>query len=1087
MTRIVILHLSDLHLSKEREADQSIVINALLEDITKNRLERNLHPDLVFFSGDLVQAGEKREAFDYAVEKFIRPVLSAADVDTSRFHIVPGNHDISRTAARTPTYVEKGLKEELISTDVVNRLIDDVVSGKDDGDIPFSRLKNYENFEISNPFATSKYRDRFLNTYKHQIKGVDIGVACFNTAWRSTGENDDRDRRSMILGERNVDNAISQLHGCELRLAMFHHPFDWLAEFDEAAVSSRLMAEFDVLLCGHIHRPEPQARLTTSGHAILSQSGCIFQYSERKYFNGYQYIVIDILDREVGFDIRTWYDTPRRSFDKAVNIADNGSAKFPLAPRRGNGNRAFIEQFLREVRPTIRDAAASHINIGEGSSSTLKLGPKDAFICPPLTDRSDRPDVADVEENIERENGPQEAKDKEINLEDILRSPDNYSIVGQREAGKTSLAHFIAVTVAEGSVDTPRIPVVIDYRLLKSANEYNFNKQFASYVGATKTGIDIKSALSNGDFLIIIDNFTGQRKKEKKDLIEFIEKFGGNRFILLVDSRTGGMNPKDETSDFVPGFKSVHIQPLPRRSIRELTSRWCEQSGLDAQKTFDAVMLQLRSGHLPRTGYIVTLLLWAVYQEKRFEKVNEAVLLTNIADHLLGKADFTQALLKEFDATASEITLQSLAEFLRENGDFATTDATNKFLIDFFEQKALKNSATVVLSNMVKCGILKEADGLIGFKYRCFQEYFFAGLLRNDPEKLQEIISDFKHVNYSRELDLLSGLRRRNGELIKRLSEDLRFHAPVEVANFASDGFSKIARMEAELAPPRKQITAIRKKRLNSHQVDDLLDKTEHGVAERRKARGIPSENPANADASVSESTGVLVDSGGLSPDPTPLRLMDPTTFLQSVDLLGRVVRNSEFNDGKEKTEATRLYLDCMQKRHMLYSELFSDVIDAATEDEDAPLKGISDQEKRTIKYIINQVWALVTSENAYEFLGTPKLMGVYEDIFNSADANTFEKITLSLMMMEGLMPKWNDYVDRVVLEHKSNRFVLDVFVAKIWRLIHARYIPDIERVKIEKSLDIIERNLGTAKRDKGYLLEAVRKETTKTEKRLDG
>jgi predicted MPP superfamily phosphohydrolase len=1082
VTRIVILHLSDLHFSPDREADQSIVIEALAKDINRNRLERDLPPDLVLFSGDLVQAGEHSAVFDLALQKFIQPVLNAANVNMEQFHIVPGNHDISREKARTPLYVEKGLKDHFASTDVLNKFVDEVLSGKEDADIPLARLQNYEQFSKTHLTAVPSYQDRFVKTYHHDIKGTKIGLACLNTAWRSTGESDDRDRRAMLLGERNVDNAISRLNDCDIRLAMFHHPFDWLAEFDEAAVASRLMGEFDILLCGHIHRPEPQARLTPAGNAVLSQSGCIFQYSDRKYFNGYQYIIIDTDNTEVSFDIRTWYDAPRRSFDVAVNIADGGKASFPLTPRPGNGSRALIQQFLREVRPTIREAASSQINIVEGATSALKLGPMDAFICPPLTDRGDRPDVTDVEDGLtEEETGPdtKKGKEEEIAVDTILRSKENYIIVGQREAGKTSLAHFMSVAAAEGTVDRPRIPVVVDYRLLKSANEYNFSRQFASYFGVTKKGIDLGSCLAHGDFLIIVDNFSGIKKKEKKDLIKFVEKYNQNRWILLSDARTAGLDPNEDTSDFIPGFSAIHIQPLPRRSIRELTNRWCEQSGLDANKTFDAIMQQLKSSHLPRTGYIITLLLWAVYQEKRFEKVNEAVLLTNIADYLLGKADFTKALIKEFDATSSEITLQSLASFLRENGDFATKDETTKFLITFFERKALRNSAVSVLSNMVDCGILKESDGLIGFKYRCFQEYFYAGLLRNDSDKLREVISDFKHVEFFRELDLLSGLRRKNSDIMEQLSEDLRNHAPIEVATFTSEGFSKIATMEAELAPPRKQISDIRKKRLNSTQLDDLLDKTENGVAKRRDAR--KSKQVLGSVAEHSAPANVTPPEGAAQ------KMMAPGTYLRAIDLLGRIIRNSEFNDGDEKIAATRLFLDNAQKRHLLYSEMFSDVIDAAIDDENAPLKGISEEEKKTIKYIINQIWAVFSTENAFEIIGTPKLAGVYEDIFKKNDANTFEKITIAFMMMEGLLPNWNEYVDQVVEEHKDNRFVLDVFVAKIWRLIHTRYFPDGERSKIEKSLDLIERHLGTPKTAKGALLKAVRTETSKTKQRLDG
>src|SRR5690606_26436814 len=134
----------------------------------------------------------------------------------------------------------------------------------------------------------------FLSTHKLTIKHeINAGVACFNTAWRATGEPDERDRRNILLGERNVDTAIADLSLCDLKIAMFHHPFDWLAEFDESAVASRLFSNFDILLCGHIHRNVPEARQTPSGSAVISQTGSL--YESRRHFNGYQYITFDTL------------------------------------------------------------------------------------------------------------------------------------------------------------------------------------------------------------------------------------------------------------------------------------------------------------------------------------------------------------------------------------------------------------------------------------------------------------------------------------------------------------------------------------------------------------------------------------------------------------------------------------------------------------------------------------------------------------------------------------------------------------------------------------------------------------------------
>ena len=207
-------------------------------------------------------------------------------------------------------------------------------------------------------------------------------------------------------------------------------------------------------------------------------------------------------------------------------------------------------------------------------------------------------------------------------------------------------------------------------------------------------------------------------------------------------------------------------------------------------------MNQLQRDSLPRTGYMVTLLLWAVYQERRFERINEAVLLTNVIDFLLGKADFQQALRREFDPISKEITLQSLARFLRDRGGVASVNEITAYLIDFFQQKGLTYGAADVLHKLIECGILHRSDDDISFKYRCFGEYFLACLLRDNVAEREQALEGVKFVEYARELDLLSGLRRRNSDILTVVGKAVAEQAPVEISRQNLERFDAIAQAE---------------------------------------------------------------------------------------------------------------------------------------------------------------------------------------------------------------------------------------------------------------------------------------------------
>src|SRR5208337_4454988 len=164
----------------------------------------------------------------------------------------------------------------------------------------------------------------------------------------------------LTSGERTVDLAIDDLKQCDIRIGVMHHPLDWLDTFDEVSVSSRLFGEFDLLACGHVHRAEPEFRRTAQGGALISQGGCL--YETRDYFNGYNVIRLNQEEETAEFIVRTFYNRPRRKFDKAVNIVEDGKIELPYTPRSMSRNPRS-ERFLRITRPIIRKTAADHMNI----------------------------------------------------------------------------------------------------------------------------------------------------------------------------------------------------------------------------------------------------------------------------------------------------------------------------------------------------------------------------------------------------------------------------------------------------------------------------------------------------------------------------------------------------------------------------------------------------------------------------------------------------------------------------------------------------------------------------------------------------
>lgn len=338
-----IMHISDLHFIYQ-DYDQGIVLASLLEEF---RASRDAQPiDIIIFSGDLVNSGEHDIQFSEARKAFIDPTLAIYGLDVSRFFIVPGNHDISKKAVESNVWLEKGLSSDLTSLDKVNSFIDKTMSGDPSTAVAFERLENYNKFLKTLKTEVPLLSASNLQTYKVVINSVTIGVACFNSAWRCTGLENDADKGKLIIGERSIDKAIESLQGCDVTLAIFHHPTDYLMASEAEPVESRLLAGFDFLFYGHVHSTKPNIRQSPRGKAFFSQGGCL--YSNRKYHNGFQIIEID-LENQIGRVLaKSYFDGPRK-FRKAIDVLDeNGQLSFELPIR--NNTFSSVDKFLTLAR-----------------------------------------------------------------------------------------------------------------------------------------------------------------------------------------------------------------------------------------------------------------------------------------------------------------------------------------------------------------------------------------------------------------------------------------------------------------------------------------------------------------------------------------------------------------------------------------------------------------------------------------------------------------------------------------------------------------------------------------------------------------
>jgi hypothetical protein len=191
------------------------------------------------------------------------------------------------------------------------------------------------------------------------------------------------------------------------------------------------------------------------GDSVISRSGAL--YESKKYYNGYQIIEFDRPSNCAIFKCRTYFDYPRRRFGASESLGSGGLFPIVLSPKANSQALSDVELFLSQARPLIRRKADCQINFAITTAGEAGFGIEEAFVCPTLTKHSASDNILTA--------GTKKSH-QAVAVEELLRSREHIIITGQPESGRTSLIHYLAVRVAEGLWDTPRIPVILSLAFL---------------------------------------------------------------------------------------------------------------------------------------------------------------------------------------------------------------------------------------------------------------------------------------------------------------------------------------------------------------------------------------------------------------------------------------------------------------------------------------------------------------------------------------------------------------------------------------------------------------------------------------------
>jgi predicted MPP superfamily phosphohydrolase len=1020
MTKLTVLHLSDFHYSEEKWADSKLIVAGLCADIKQQIAEGVRAPDICVFSGDLFQAGGPEMPIESFKERVLSPLMDAAGLTVDEVFACTGNHDIDREVVRNNRAIQSGMLSTLTDRDELNKFYDK--QSTEPAAPYFSRLTMFHQFTQSLGSNSLINQNNFYSTYKFTLPdGAIVGVATFNTAWLSSGEEGDIDRGKMLLPERAIFAAIDDLKGSQITIATHHHPLDYLADYCRFDARALLHKEFNLVCYGHMHQAMPLLTRSIVGEAVSSEAGAL--YTWRGYYNGYCFVTIDTDNRSVAFRHRKWADSPAYKFVSANELSDTGETVFFW----GDPTQVSIDKAVIDVNRSYYGILESLANEHLLSSHTTTTAPKifsDLYVDVPLSVRKAEGEDAGGQTEY-------------ISIEELLAGEGPQIVFGNREAGKTSLGYSVALSVC-ASVEAPiRIPVMVDLEKMSSSSNA-LRREAQKMLLATGIADQIANMLGAGSFVFIIDNFSPNDIRRATVINEFVKLYPKNKFILLADERGTPFEVRTK-SHLEMETRNLSLHPLKRKQVRELTRRWLGPSGLYTNDAFHAVLKKIQNSGLPTTAYVVSMIAWTLERQNLNTNVNEATLLERFVEAILNKADSAEVSRATLDFTIRESFLAELAFHLRKSNSYtlALSDL-DELATGFIKERGWLTNAANFVRQLIQTGILIEVDEVVSFRYRCLREYFLAKFILEDEEYRDIVLSEDQYLDFAREIDILTGLQRKDKALLRSIIDytDRRVAAgfePVDLAAFDSTGF-RFGGDGSVLARPK----SLSDLGLDDDVVEGMLDS-------------------ADADARPARVRGDLEE--GRQP-PSKQRIHDLSTAYASMILLSKVVRNSELiKDMDLKSTAVIQAMTHWGQFIGYMVTSFDKAVDTVRDEHNhRPIDKLDDDQKKFLEHFIKIMLPLVFSSAVHSSLGTEKLRSIYEDIVDqsSGQPTIVRLLTAFLLVDVSFLDRSEaaaDMIKKVELFTKGNssRFVLELICHKLLVVYNTPNLGDKNRGIIEK------------------------------------
>ena len=606
MSKLQILHISDLHVKAGKLFDRSVVLDPMLERIREDA-RRDLKPEIVVVTGDIAYSGKAAEY--KSARAFFDDLMQKLDLKNDRLFIVPGNHDVDFDEYRPNDHPHYENMQKLNEDFEKTKYRKDLIKG----------IRTYYGFVVKNyPHLKNSSESPFPFVCSYTgAGGKKVGIVGLNSAWMCRKyyyDNKISDEKRIAIGEYQIKKAVEALFGKgehELFIFAFHHPISWLWA-DDARICKKYFNNA-IALSGHLHDAEGEDSYDGEVRLLKIQAGAAYEGSE--YPNRFQYITLDWASAEVRIDYRKfdsgdrkWCVEGEKGKDGIKTFSLFGASK-PLKVMKGSTVNAkeppeIPDQYKRWI---IDRCSYMDIDKLREKSRVIDVRLPEIFI--PLY--AYPPAAVENRKGLEKEALREERKPS--NIEDLIAEGEALLIEGHPGSGKTTLVRHLCYSMVKE--DNYKglggyLPLLIFVKDLKGFFDSEMDvapsaetarSLLSFYFQPGKNGLDIDTIeqfYRAKRALIIIDGLD-EVDTRFRDIV--VHSFADFRSVnpgctLVLSGRPHGIEG-EAMSRF--GDYHVRILTLTMPQIEEFIRRWFRhgypEGSRETQKTAEGMISEIRA------------------------------------------------------------------------------------------------------------------------------------------------------------------------------------------------------------------------------------------------------------------------------------------------------------------------------------------------------------------------------------------------------------------------------------------------------------------------------------------------------------